>query len=414
MGDPSTEAVPERRSSPSEEQAGSRRRASLAGPVGPIEARGDDALAPLRARAARARSGRRGTLRRAGRALLPAAAAVLALGLAALLHLATRAPREGSGAVSPRHHALSPSAQGGHLAQREGSSSVPAHELAGRSSPGLDTGAPLVEARHRFGGQGSIRGEIVVPAGLALPRAYTVIAEPSRVLLGREHAARREQSFEAGEPRFELRGLPLGGYDLRVRAEGMNCDPMPVLLCEGAEHPYLVIALHPTGFLDGSVLDEAGTPVEELLVTLEPLAAELPRRQTRTTPSGTYLFEDLPDGEYRIHFGPPHAPLAPSSELSFRAPSMSFPQRRIPVLLTLELRTLDENGFALPGAHVSGYGPAGGQIELVTDEEGRGLARFLPPGRYQIAARHEGTLRASTGFELQAGEPAELVLRLRQ
>lgn len=126
------------------------------------------------------------------------------------------------------------------------------------------------------------------------------------------------------------------------------------------------------------------------------------------------MFEDLPDGEYRITFGPPHAPLAPAGELSFRAPSMNFPPRRIPLLADLEVLTFNELWQPLAGAHVSGYGSNGGQLELVTDDQGRGLARFLPPGRYRIAARHEGGQRAKLTIDVSLEQPEMVQLQLRR
>jgi hypothetical protein len=290
-------------------------------------------------------------------------------------------------------------------------------QAATRSQGELGLEAP-VEAVYRFEGTGSIRGEIQVPQGMQLPPEFRVVAEPSRILHGREHAVYTERIYKQGEQGFEyeqgfgLRGLPLGGYDVRVVAPGLDCRPVPVLLCKGAEHPFVSVGLRASGFVDGSVIDERGRPVEDVLVTLEPAVAG-ERREVRTGPSGAYLIEDVPDGEYRLLVGPPHAPLAPPVELSFRAPSLNVPEQRIPALASFELATFDENWIPLADVSVSGYGSNGGQLELSTDLTGHAFARHLPPGTYKLVARHSSGQRGKLSIEIGLDEPAFVQFVLR-
>ena len=272
---------------------------------------------------------------------------------------------------------------------------------------GTDAGGRL----RRFEGTGSIRGRLVVPPGGRLPETWTVRVGPSLYLEGRQHAVRRDVTCGGDTSEFEIGDLPLAGYDVRVEAAGMNSNPQPVLLVRGAEHPYVTVSIYATGFIDGFVIEEGGRVAEGLQVTLE-RSATGERRTVATGATGAYLFADVPDGQYRLLFGPPDRPLIPAGELSFRAPSMNYPRREIPPTATAQIRTVDRTGARVPRARVEGFGPEGGSIQVTTDELGLAEVRYLPPGTYQLSARDDSGRRGKMAAELELGEPADVFIPL--
>lgn len=237
-----------------------------------------------------------------------------------------------------------------------------------------------------FRGRGSIRGEVVLPRGLELPETWAVVVGPSRALEGRERAETRRVERPGSARDFELLDLPLGGYDVRIEGPGLGCFPSPVLLVRGSEHVFVNVAVHRLGILDGFLLDEDGRPLEGILVVLEDeVTGE--RRSTHTTVTGAYVFSDLADAEYRIYFGGVTHPLIPPGDLSFRAPSMRYPPRRLPPLGSLVVYTIDPEGNPIGNANLQGFSPSGGVIETASDAFGLARIANLRPGRYRLAAR---------------------------
>lgn len=279
------------------------------------------------------------------------------------------------------------------------------------SGAGAPEAAPRVKTRNggkvavlgnaQFEGRGSIRGLVSVRPGTSFPATYTVQVGPSISLHGRAYAERRGLLVEGSRREFAVEDLPLGGYDVWIEAQGQNSRHTPVLLTQVSAHPYLTLNLSPTGFLDGFVVKDNGGPAEDLLVTLELTSGEA-RLETRTRPDGAYIFKDVPDGEYRILFGPSDGPLVPGRELAFEAPSLRFPKVELPPTVDIRVRTTDPGGKPVPDVTVSGFGSKAGRIELVTNAEGQAWARNLPPGRYRVQARDAEEHRARTTWEISA------------
>ncbi|MDP6408916.1 MAG: carboxypeptidase-like regulatory domain-containing protein [Planctomycetota bacterium] len=275
-----------------------------------------------------------------------------------------------------------------------------------------DAGAASRNSPADFEGRGSIRGRVSVAQGVRFPANWTAVVRPSLYLRGKERAVERADARAGGEREFTLPDLPLGGYDLTIEAPGMNSQVLPVLLVRGAEHPFVTIDLYPTGFLHGLVRGEDGSLAPELLVTLERNTTRK-RRTTLTGPTGTWRFEDVPDGEYRLYLGPVEAPLLPADDLSFRAPSMSFPLRELPATASLMIYTVDTAGRRIGGVKVQGFGSAGGRIRGVTDDRGAFLARYLPPGHFNISARDEEGRRGKMVSDIDLGPTQELNVPVR-
>lgn len=263
-----------------------------------------------------------------------------------------------------------------------------------------------------FRGRGVIRGTVVLPAGLELPETWELVVGPSRSLASRERAESRRVERPGTSRDFELTDLSLGGYDVWVEGAGLGSHRVPALLVRSSQHAFLNVAVHRSGSLDGFLLDEDGRPVEDVLVVLEDMVSGK-RYSTHSTASGAYLLRDLPDSEYTIYFGGVSHPLVPAEALSFRAPSMRYPPRRMPALGTLIVRTIDPAFTPIGGATVHGYSPEGGLVETETDELGVARVRSLRPGRYTLAARIADPSREGrVSIEVHAGFENETFIAL--
>lgn len=298
---------------------------------------------------------------------------------------------------------------------------VPRYEL-GRGHRGLEPGErPPRSARlslppeERFRGEGRIEGFLDLPQGTAVPVPWTLVLEPSKVLIGGDRASGRRVVFEHGEREFTLERVPLGGYQLRAEAANMSGPAELLLLARPDSHDVIVhVALRPAAFVEGWVEDAEGAPVEGLTMVLEPLA-DGETRSVATAARGGYRFENVPDGEHRLSAGGPPNPLAPPLELLVSPPSVSVPRIVVPVLSELEISVLDAFGQPVAGATVEGWGSGGGSVSVTTDRLGLALARHLAAGRVTLnASIGEGAERriGRATVELAAAARASVEVRL--
>lgn len=260
-------------------------------------------------------------------------------------------------------------------------------------------------------GHGSIRGRLVVDPGVIFPERWTVVVGPSRRAFGTSPAERRRVDYTGDTAEFVVPDLPLGGYEVRVEAPGMNSKRAVALLTRVSAHPYLIVTVSPTGFIDGFVIGGDSLPAEGIRVTLERRDNQ-ERVETRTRPDGLYRFDSVRDGEYRLIFGPPEKPLVPVRELSFEAPSMRFPNIELPKTVEILIHTRDHLRSRLAGVTVTGFGDKGGRIELVSDSLGEGRASNLPPGRYRVLGHTDDGRRARSTFMVEEIPGQEFYLLL--
>ena len=210
------------------------------------------------------------------------------------------------------------------------------------------------------------------------PERWTLVLRPSASLHGREHAEPREVESSGSQLEFEVRDLPLGGYDVEARAEGRNGIVVPVLLTRRNAHPFVVIGLSPASFLEGFLVDGDGLPVEGLAVTLRSTDGAVERTAV-TDAAGLYRFEEVRDGPYRLYVGPPANPLVPAEALRLTAPGMRFPTLELARLGHLDVFVRDADGIYVPGVTVRGSGTGGGVLEGVTDVDGASSSRTWHP-----------------------------------
>jgi hypothetical protein len=329
--------------------------------------------------------------RRAGRAVALAAALVAALAVAGAGRWIVFGQERVGEAAAPAG-AARPEALGEQPKLEEPPPLVPRYEL-GRGSSGLAPGErpprsarPSLPPEQRFAGEGRIEGYLDLPQGLEVPQPWTLVLEPSKVLIGGDRAQGRRVVFEKGEREFALEGIPLGGYQLRAEAKDMSGPAELLLLARPDSHDVIVhVALRPAAFVEGWVEDAAGAPVEGLPMVLEPLAGG-EARSALTDARGGYRFDNVPDGEHRLSAGRPPSPLAAPLELAVLPPSLSVPRIVVPALGELEILVLDAFGQPVAGATVEGWGSGGGTVRETTDRMGSARARHLPAGRITLNA----------------------------
>jgi carboxypeptidase family protein len=262
------------------------------------------------------------------------------------------------------------------------------------------------EDKRFLGKTGSVRGHVEVEGELAFPETWRVVARPSTLLAAREFAVGRTVEIH-GSQDFELRELPLGGYDLFGEAEGFNGQVLPLLLEPGSEHPFVNLRMVPAGTLEGRVLDALGGPAEDVPITLFAVADNA-AREARSGPDGVYRFEKLPDGAYDLLVGIATSPILPERRpVRFLAPRLTFPDIELPTLGEIHLRTVDSLERPVEGVIVRGSGTNGGLVDGRTDALGWLVARYLPAGHYRLRLEHpayDAKASRRVAVEVKVGE----------
>ncbi len=310
-------------------------------------------------------------------------------------------PAAPADAVAGPREAVGPSADAG----REVAPTPPKDlGLAGRK--------PDPHAERFEGSHGRIRGYIEMADDTPFPKSWRLVVGPSTTLVGRERAENRVVEFFAGEQEFVVEGLPLAGYDVRPEADGMNGRRHPVMLDRRSKNPYITLHLSPAGFLTGRLVDAEGLPAEGVEITIE-ASGSGSVWETKTDALGYYRMDRVLDGEYKLSFGPRTNPLLAPEWIRFSAPSMTFPERKLPTLSELSILVLDAQGHPVANAVVEGSGNAGGYVREETDAYGKALAKLLPDGRYRLTVRHETLGRMRNSVDVAGGETAEVRFRFR-
>lgn len=296
-------------------------------------------------------------------------------------------------------------------AAAQGLGGAPGDGSAGRASgiEALESAArapssPQAAAQdaRRFDGRGTIRGTLET-VGASAPREWTLVLTPSRSLVGSEQAVSRTQSFAAGESEFELSDLPLGGYDVRAAAAGLDGSAVPVLLQRASREAYVVLHLGPAGFIEGSVEERDRGGIDELeifLVADEGGACAA----TRTDARGWFTFPSVVAGRYRLYVGALESPLTAALSLDFAPPSMRVPPIVLEPLGEVAITVLDARGVAPVGAVVSGTCNRGGSARATVDAFGVALARRLPPGRWRFRVEDALLGRGFAALDVGSGE----------
>jgi hypothetical protein len=349
------------------------------------------------------------------RILIPLAAAFLALLAVLLWALRTGEPPSAPSAGPQAELPPAPPEETHSPSLRYEVGEAPPSEAPARRVPLADR--PRLDERLRFEGVGVLEGRLDLPPGVPAPRAWSLVLEPSSVLIGGDGASARRVEFQDGELEFSLRDVPLGGYEIWAEAEGMRGRREHLLLARpDAQLVYQDLRLLPLAFVEGRVIDAEGVAVPGLPMFLRASAGS-GRLETRTDGAGLYLFERVPDGEHRLEAGFPDAPLAAPLELAVVSPSLHVPVIEVPRLFELVARVLDADGLELAGARVRGWCDRGGRIDALSDAFGLARAPFIPAGRVTLEAAHPA--RPDAGFarvhaDFPAVDGAPLAIRLQR
>ena len=264
----------------------------------------------------------------------------------------------------------------------------------------------------RTDGIGSLRGVLLDRTGKGIPEHWTLVMRPNTAI--RTPTPRKEvrAEFREAQERFTVSDVPLGAYDVWVEADGVNRHSTPVLLVRGSNSPFISLELHARGYLEGVVLDEPGAPVGGLQVTI--ISTQGWDRSTRTDGAGRYLFDELIDGEYQLLIGAQQNPLIGPEELSFSAPSLHYPVRRVPELGSARVHAVDRSGLSLSGVRVDGFAPDGGVLGGTSDGDGYCLVHNLVPGRYRLSLQGSGGAVGQGVCFVSAGERVEIEITIRR
>lgn len=236
---------------------------------------------------------------------------------------------------------------------------------------------------------GVLRGQLTLRDVPALQEPWTLVLEPSQFALGAELAEPRSLELPADQREFEVRDLPLAGYDVRAVHPGLNGRALPVILRKGAEEAYAVIELSPATTVTGKLVDAEGFGQADIQVHLRPGDTSLDQ-STVTDALGHFRFDEVIDGPYTLRVGDSQAPILDPLSVQVRAPLLTLPDIELPPLGTLFIDVVDIEGFPVPDVEVLGGGTLGGRVEAVTDSQGRATATALPAGQYSLRARVDG------------------------
>ena len=274
---------------------------------------------------------------------------------------------------------------------------------------------PYKDEPRTFDGLGRLSGNVEVLGGRSMPDKWKLVITPSKFGMGSEHAIHREREFDGIQPSFEEFDLPLGGYTVYAEADGLNSRPQEILLygidsspIGGKTHAHLVLHLTPTGFLDGAVVTEDGSPVADLPVFLEDVN-DRSVRTTTTLSSGNWRFDGLRDGRYKLSYKSVERPLIEALLMTYNAPQKRLDNHIVPKTATVVFQLRDPYDVPVIGAKVSGFGKAGGIVQATSEVTGEAIARFLPAGRYQINVTHSDGLDGKANFELEGTEERRVV-----
>ena len=224
----------------------------------------------------------------------------------------------------------------------------------------------------------------------------------------------REAVLAVGELVEELECAP-GAYSLEARSEdeSLGSRPVEARVAAGERRPIQLRLLRRVPVL-GSVLDTAGKEVEGLAVSVR--AAKRIEARTLTELTGRFRLSGVFEGDYELVLGDPDGPVVPPRPHSVRAPVSGsldpLLELVVPVLLSIEVLVVDDQGLPVSGARVEGRGEQGGRVEVETDAEGRARAGFLPAGSYRLFASHDTLGRGNRLIQLAADTAQPIELRL--
>ena len=330
-------------------------------------------------------------------------------------HAPERSPAPGaagSAAVPSAGEERPPLSRPGPERERQEDAPPPLDASGRHTDAQLGAGAaPPRQDPTRFEGQGTLRGRLLLPGEAHLEGPWLVKVGPSPWLVGSEMAETRTLERPPSERDFRFDHLPLAGYQITIETPGWTGLPANALLQRRANDVFVTVQMERNATVEGTLFRSNGVPAEGIPARLEALEGEL-AFETEVDIAGKFVFEGVPEGNWRLLLGPPAAPLLPAQNLDVRRGALVLPQAQLPPLTWFRLILMDPDGEPLSGVEISGSGNRGGVVRGSTDAYGVFVGRDLPPGRWTIRASMEGYRSRRHLFVTTLEEPYEETLVL--
>ena len=265
---------------------------------------------------------------------------------------------------------------------------------------------PPPEDPSRFRGEGVLRGTLTFSEAVELGAPWTLVIEPSRWLVGAEKATTRRIELPADARDFEATELPLAGYRVTAEVPGWHCPPSDVLLQRGSPHVFVSLSLERNGTVEGTLLRDNGTGAEGIAVHLQSLSGGT-GYETLVDPSGHFRIEGVPEGNWRLVYGPETSPFLKPTLFELHRTGIKLPPATLPPLSWFRLVVFTPEGDPIPGATISASGHSGGVARGETDEYGVFVGRNAVPGRWTVRISHPDHGRTRRQFVVRVDEPHE-------
>ncbi len=299
---------------------------------------------------------------------------------------------------------------------------------AGSSSPGSAPDGEEVGPGGHAGGDDAaplLTGRVMSHEGKALAGAQIALTRPTSVPVGpdlnlmdmfKKLAAAEAILLETqcdGEGRFALLpgAVEAGTYALRASSPGRTTELVHgVSLVAGGTRDVGDIVLKKPATIEGSVRTQGGEPVEGAIV----VAIREPREEafmkgridfgkywTRSGPSGSFAFHDLPPGEGYVFIAKKEG-LSTAVRPRIDVPAEGPVDLVLSKGFTLEGRVVDDaTGRGIAGARIGlvNHAERGGFGQGETDGEGRFRIEHLAPGGYFVMITAPGYRQEETEIE---------------
>jgi len=260
-------------------------------------------------------------------------------------------------------------------------------------------------------GLNSVSGEVVDGAGRKLfPANVYLLSSKLRLV---------STTNESG--RFQIRGIPDGGFQLWARSDGFVPSPRRDVEVENGEDlAGLVLTLEAGCTLFGTVQTNTGKPLAGIRVSTAPDASQMGTQSAVSDAQGYFEMEGLPAGEHNLQV------LVEGSYVRSGPTVEVVPNKDNLVVIVLPesggllVRAVTSDGEALPEdlalkASRSKSGKGEDSIRAQPDERGFFQMNMLEAGTYAIhleSTSRKYILPPARNVEVQEGTTQEIVINL--
>jgi protocatechuate 3,4-dioxygenase beta subunit len=262
----------------------------------------------------------------------------------------------------------------------------------------------------------AIRGRVRDKAGLPVSDAQVAGWSRSAGFRPPAHVS------TASDGSYVLAGLQPGSYNVKVTAPGYGEDSRSAEAgAEGVD-----FALAPSGAVTGTVVDEAGQPVDAFQVMIRParddaMVRTSPKFEQVADASGRFRIDDVGEGTYAVVVSAPERASGVATGVKVTSGGTTDVGRlRLGAGGTVQGTVADASGAPVMGATVTATGAAhdymsGNPPRVTTDAAGAFEVRGLAAGVVQVTASHPQYAGARTSVELDPSRgPADVRVVMTQ